>query len=198
MQLQNINVSGNEVRAYSYWSWENGVPETFCDYVLNTTDWSESKEGRIIKNDSHGEINTKTRRTDIVWASSSTPVGCVLQTFVTMANVHAGWNYSIYSMEDIQLGKYSDKDNSFYDWHTDCPLITRPNQRKLSVVLMLSDPKDFEGGKLEIEDLEESVELLPKKGSIIVFPSFLKHRVTPVIKGTRHTAVGWMLGPSFK
>jgi len=37
-----------------------------------------------------------------------------------------------------------------------------------------------------------------KKGDIIVFPSFMVHRVKPVTKGTRKSIVIWVLGPKFR
>ena len=36
-----------------------------------------------------------------------------------------------------------------------------------------------------------------KEGSIIVFPSFINHRVAPVTKGTRYSLVAWFVGPPF-
>ena len=40
-------------------------------------------------------------------------------------------------------------------------------------------------------------QILPK-GSLVVFPSFVWHRVKPVTKGTRHSLVIWNLGYPFK
>ena len=40
-------------------------------------------------------------------------------------------------------------------------------------------------------------EILPK-GSIVIFPSYIWHRVSPVTKGTRLSLVQWNLGPGFK
>jgi predicted 2-oxoglutarate/Fe(II)-dependent dioxygenase YbiX len=70
-------------------------------------------------------------------------------------------------------------------------------QRKLSCVILLNDSTEFEGGCLRIKEVESN-NLLVKKGSIIVFPSFLEHTVTPVAKGVRYTAVTWASGPAFK
>ena len=74
----------------------------------------------------------------------------------------------------------------------------------------LTDGAEYEGGELEFDfrnyvphmreetkHLIQAKEILPK-GSIIVFPSFLWHRVKPVIKGTRYSLVLWNLGRQFK
>ena len=73
--------------------------------------------------------------------------------------------------------------------------------RKLSVTFLLNDPKkDFKGGTFQINSGEEkNAESVPmRKGDIIVFPSFLIHRVAPVTKGTRKSIVVWVLGPKFR
>ena len=67
----------------------------------------------------------------------------------------------------------------------------------------LSDPKNYKGGDLEFDfrnvetgkkpNIRKCKELLPK-GSIVVFPSYVWHRVTPVTKGTRYSLVIWNLG----
>jgi PKHD-type hydroxylase len=80
------------------------------------------------------------------------------------------------------------------------------NIRKLSVTVSLEDGNAYEGGNLEFdlrnrEDSKSvilSAEQARDKGSIIVFPSFVWHRVTPVTKGTRYSLVIWSVGPPFK
>jgi PKHD-type hydroxylase len=67
----------------------------------------------------------------------------------------------------------------------------------VSAVLFLSNPKDYEGGAFEFEDLQTQIDK-PTQGSIIVFPSYVKHGVTPVTSGERYTAVCWAMGPAFK
>ncbi|MEC7191643.1 MAG: 2OG-Fe(II) oxygenase [Pseudomonadota bacterium] len=37
-----------------------------------------------------------------------------------------------------------------------------------------------------------------KRGDVIVFPSYLHHRVKPVTKGVRYSIVAWYGGPPFK
>ena len=72
------------------------------------------------------------------------------------------------------------------------------------MTLSLSNPNDYEGGNLEFDfrDNEEGSQPrvckeIRKKGSIIVFPSFVWHRVTPVTKGLRHSLVCWNIGKPF-
>ena len=62
----------------------------------------------------------------------------------------------------------------------------------------MNDPSEFEGGKLEMrfEQKEHTVPL--NKGTIVAFPSFIEHRVTPVTSGTRYTATMWVNGPRLR
>ena len=79
--------------------------------------------------------------------------------------------------------------------------------RKLSVTVSLSDPKDYEGGFLQF-DLRNKGEIntsevitckeIMSRGSIVVFPSYTWHRVSPVTKGTRLSLVQWNFGPGYK
>ena len=77
--------------------------------------------------------------------------------------------------------------------------------RKLSLTMNLSKPEDYEGGNLKFDwgdhqhsnRLYECKEIRPQ-GSIVVFPSFWYHQVTPVTKGKRHSLVCWVLGAPFR
>jgi PKHD-type hydroxylase len=78
--------------------------------------------------------------------------------------------------------------------------------RKISVTINLNAPGDYEGGNLKFDfgrgyvhkgQFHECEEIRPQ-GSIIVFPSFLDHCVTPVTSGTRYSLVLWCLGKPFK
>jgi len=69
--------------------------------------------------------------------------------------------------------------------------------RKLSLVLQLSDPKDYEGGELILHLSEEPTVVPKKQGYVTIFPSFVLHEVTPVTSGTRHSLVSWISGKPF-
>ena len=90
---------------------------------------------------------------------------------------------------------------SFYDWHQDCFLGESQEgvyERKLSFSIQLSEPDAYTGGDLEFTDdiilTPEEKERLRQRGTVIVFPSFLQHRVTEVTEGQRYALVGWREG----
>ena len=142
----------------------------------------------------------------------------LVQPYIKRANIDAGWNFDIDFMEGLQFTSY--KNNGFYGWHTDGgsdksyaykkdgPDTVDKNMlgkvRKISMTINLSDPNDYEGGNLKIDtkDLTDtSVHTLTQirpQGSLVVFPSYLFHQVTPVTKGTRYSLVAWTIGAPFK
>lgn len=104
------------------------------------------------------------------------------------------WNLHVTEPDVIQLGEYTKEDH--YDWHMDADpfLIKNGQQRKITAVLMLSDRSNYEGGQFEFRDATLNF----GKGDVVVFPSLLEHRVSPVTNGTRRTMVCWSLGPALR
>ena len=138
----------------------------------------------------------------------------VIHPYVHQANANSGLNVQWDSSESCQFTKYPN--GQFYDWHChgwDKPYTRACNDpsngkiRKLSVTVTLSDPKEYSGGELEFDfrNLDpdkpkktvKCKEILPK-GSLVVFPGFVWHRVCPVKKGKRHSLVIWNLGWPYK
>lgn len=96
--------------------------------------------------------------------------------------------------EGFQVAEYS-APGGHYSWHNDIGTGAF-STRKLSMSVQLSNATDYEGGELEFAD---STAPAPKEiGSLIVFPSFLTHRVKPVTSGKRKSMVSWVSGPAFR
>jgi PKHD-type hydroxylase len=98
-------------------------------------------------------------------------------------------------MEDIQYSVYDV--GCHYDWHVDEYDEYRVWQRKISGVVFLTDPEEYEGGELEIitnGSPEKSQKLKPVKGDVAFFSSVHPHKVHPVTKGIRRTLVFWVMG----
>ena len=97
--------------------------------------------------------------------------------------------------ENLQLTRYSTGD--FFDWHLDFGA-GQSSMRKLSITVQLSDPDEYEGGDLQFMINHKIVSAPRSKGTAIVFPSFIMHRVTPITKGTRQSIVGWVSGTPYR
>lgn len=97
--------------------------------------------------------------------------------------------------EGFQFTKYEAPAGK-YDLHVDKSY--GKSIRKLSVVLQLSDPSDYEGGELCIQTSDQAQPIKKEQGFLVAFPSYVLHGVTPVTKGTRYSLVAWVTGPAFK
>lgn len=108
------------------------------------------------------------------------------------------YGFDIHGMcEDIQFTEYYASEKGHYDWHQDSGPNTM-SPRKLSIVIQLSDPADYDGGELQILSSREPTNVDRKLGLATVFPSFMLHRVTPVTRGIRRSLVAWIAGPKFR
>ena len=96
---------------------------------------------------------------------------------------------------NLQLASYTVGD--FFDWHLDFGA-GEISDRKLSISMQLSDSDEYEGGDLQFMFNQKTVNAPREKGTIIVFPSFIMHRVTPITKGVRKSIVGWIAGPPYR
>jgi PKHD-type hydroxylase len=97
--------------------------------------------------------------------------------------------------QELQLTRYSEGD--FFDWHLDFG-VGGTSSRKLSMTIQLSEPDAYEGGDLQFMINQNIVTAPREKGTIVIFPSFIIHRVTPITKGTRESIVGWVAGPPYR
>jgi PKHD-type hydroxylase len=96
--------------------------------------------------------------------------------------------------EALQVATYSG--GGQYGWHIDIGN-GGMSTRKLSISVQLTDENEYAGGNLEFLSLD--IPNVPRSvGSIIVFPSYLPHRVTPVTSGTRQSLVAWIHGTPFR
>ena len=107
------------------------------------------------------------------------------------------WDFNLHSVIDsIQYTEYYDN-GGHYDWHVDVGPGSI-NHRKISITVQLSDPEEYEGGDFELWTGGDFKTLPKLKGDVILFPSFLLHRITPITKGTRKSLVLWIGGGSYK
>jgi len=197
----------------NFWYFKSALSSKFCDevvkYALSKPEMMGITGIRDKKNLSKKEIweIKRKRNSDVIWLDDPW-IMKEIQPFVHIANVNAGWNFKWDYSESCQFTKY--KINQFYDWHIDTFKPQNNRQRKISMTCQLTDGSEYEGGELQFDFRDYSPnlrdesnhlvtvkEILPK-GTIVVFPSFLWHRVQPVTKGTRYSLVMWNLGEAFK
>ena len=205
-----------------YWYFTSAIPPKLCDDIIN---YGLSQAESMARTGGYGDRELskqeikdmkRKRNSDLVWLNE-TWIYKELHPYIHQANKSAGWNFEWDRSESCQFTKY--KLNQYYDWHCDGwdKPYDKPNNpeehgkiRKLSMTCQLTDGSEYEGGELEFDfrnydphmrdetqHLKKAKEILPK-GSIIVFPSFVWHRVKPVTSGTRYSLFVWHLGRPFK
>ena len=200
-----------------YWYFQSAVPARICDDIIK---YGRSIQDQMAVTGGFGDkkLNKKEikdlrqkRDSNIVWMNDRW-IYKEIQPYVHSANASAGWNFDWDYSESCQFTKYNK--NQYYDWHCDSwdqPYqegATKGKIRKLSVTVSLSEGgKDYTGGELEFDfrnqdpdkkrNIRKCKEILPK-GSLVVFPGFVWHRVCPVKKGSRCSLVVWNLGAPYK
>ena len=178
----------------SYFYFNNFLSEEDCEVIK---DWGHNatlQKGTIMAS-SDQKIAKQVRTSDICWMPTD-GWEWLYDKIYSSAERTNKWNYDIRGFgELIQFTKYdASEEPAFYNTHRD----TGPNHqhRKISFVILLDDPEDFEGGEFNLESVG-NIDLL-KKGTAIMFPSFMSHQVLPVTKGIRHSLVCWISGPKLR
>ena len=180
---------------------EGFLCEEDINKILAMPQWLTTTDGAV-GNGPEGEVKATTRRTKVSWIEPNDDTRWLWEK---VSNAAAEINNRFFQFdlagcyEPIQLGIYSANDEGHYDWHTDSGTPTSGAQRKLSLALLLSDPSEFEGGRLELKTTSDvPITVEQKKGRAWVFPSYTLHRVTPVTKGIRRSLVLWVGGPTLR
>jgi PKHD-type hydroxylase len=144
-----------------------------------------------------GKVDSDIRVSKVCWLPKTSKFLDVYSMIFGMAGKanDVFFNFNLESIDSkIQYTVYDETFKGYYDWHIDVG--AHSTRRKLSVVVQLSDPSEYEGGELQIH-CGKVISVEKDKGTVIIFPSYLLHRVTPVTKGTRRTLVVWIDGPPF-
>lgn len=98
-------------------------------------------------------------------------------------------NYSSELIEDMHFVMYDGSIKGFYDWHSDTAVAGPRSLRKISAVVILSHPDNYTGGEFLLKPEQQEVKLARLQGSLVLFPSFVLHKVDPVTSGFRHSLV---------
>ena len=180
--------------------WEGAFNENQLNWLQQQA--RDVKMKAQIGNGGEGVIDPNIRRSGLNWMPNTPETKWV---FDTLAHVVSSMNAQFFRFhltgfgEHIQLTNYDGAESGMYGWHVDMGASTTSPCRKLSIVLQLSDPVDYEGGVLELQPSGSNVVKMRKqRGLIVAFPSWTLHQVTPVTQGNRQSLVAWVSGPAFK
>lgn len=193
----------HSARHVLYRLWNGAIPASVCRAVIDEFTDEDFYESEVERPDGSVMIDARARLTEQVFIEPAHWVGSLVSHFATQANL--GWQFDLDGLGTLSILRY--KVGSHFAWHLDTLAYDTTDyaqypgrgvlERKLSVTINLSDPSDYDGGDLEFMNPTGQVISQPEireQGSVVVFPSTLGHRVTPVTRGVRYALVGWMVG----
>ena len=169
-----------------------------CQDIINAGHSEKPQVAQVGMGKPGGGVDKKKRTTTISWI----PFKKLPQMYKKVESQLSVVNLNHFGFENVQITEPAQfteyPKGGFYDWHMDLDVHGQhePPIRKISMTCLLSDPSEFTGGDLEFTEKNKINNL--KQGQAIFFASFLRHRVSPVKKGTRRSLVMWFGGQPFK
>jgi predicted 2-oxoglutarate/Fe(II)-dependent dioxygenase YbiX len=198
----------------------SGLPEKIIQSV--------EEDLQIYDNEMHESIlsgnvvDRKIRNSKNTWIPTSHWIAGLAWHYVERAN-RENFLYDIEHIdaESMQYTRYCE--GEYYNWHTDADISSsyKPESkegktweshenylnkkcekiRKLSFIIQLSNPEDYEGGNVQFMSLmgnKKSYFLPRERGTIAIFDSRAEHRVHKIKSGMRKSIVGWVVGPRWR
>ena len=183
------NIYLDKVNTYAYW--ENLFTKEECEKIIKI-----AKNKGLVKGTTNN--NSDVRLSKICWLYSSDDLEWVFRkiTDVVLNLNDRFFKFDIFGLnEGLQFTNYkapSDK----YGKHIDRSL--NSIIRKLSLSIQLTDPKEYKGGELYLHEDDKGTLMKKEQGTLILFPSYTLHEVTPITKGERNSLVSWVTGKQFQ
>ena len=170
-------------------------PDSFSKFIIEVPDVLNTEQIETLKSYAHSEHSGLHRRGSKDRNTIASFYTCQVHPFVheiynILAPVWNNYEHQLSFIEPYEIKSYIEGD--LFDYHTDSyvNLIQHVN-RKLNLLVQLSDENEYEGGDLLVNQFKCS----RKKGTAILFPAHLFHCVTPITKGTRYSLIGHGWGP---
>lgn len=191
---------GPPVFHQSYASWRGAFNKSDVDRIIQLGE-QQQKQQAFVYTDTSQEISEQTRRTEISWISRTPESEWLYKALYFYASeLNARYfGFNLFGLVDsLQYTVYHGAPDvpGHYTWHMDMDVKTVA-PRKLSMVVQLSAPEDYDGGELDFQGI--SVTQADKTvGDVHAFSAWVMHRVSPVTRGIRRSLVCWFAGQQFR
>ena len=186
------NFEADQVNLYAFWN--NAFSKEECQTIINI-----AKDKGLIKGSTKGKSIKNVRDSKISWLYPVDGMDWVFRRVTDIVlnlnekffkfdlfGINEGFQFTNYEAPSGKYGKHVDRGMNML-------------VRKLSISIQLTNPEEYEGGELKLYDGEEDGTLMDKtQGTLIIFPSYILHEVTPITKGERNSLVTWVTGNQFK
>lgn len=185
---------------FNYWSWNHLLNakeiKNINKFIESNYDFFERDEDKATNNFNVIKKNSTVKI--IYFKKIKHLIEEIVEKCVNVSRNNFGYDVFYPSnIDTCNLNIYSCKNQGKYDWHTDetnNPLI----DIKMTILINLS-LKEYKGGSFYIfKGNEMEVKELNNPGDVVMFKSYVNHKVTPVIKGERRTLALFLCGPAFK
>lgn len=180
-----------------YW-FKDGFSKEEIDLIISEMTALPTQEAGVAAGTEGGELH-QVRKSEIKWIPQNPHFRWIyerLAKLITEAN-DTLWQFDLSGiLDNIQFTVYH-QGGGHYNWHLDIG----PRElswRKISLTIQMSEDEDYDGGELEFMRGPNPIKAPRGKGAVVVFPSYLLHRITPVTKGTRKSMVLWVGGGRYK
>lgn len=182
--------------------WAKALDKDLCDRIITECEYYEPQDATVgtVTQSKNNQIRSSTIRWIDPKDTNSKFIHDLLMDYATHANRNA-FGVDINQLHEIQYTIYEGTNGDFYDFHFDTfwsnPRLT---DRKISITVQLSEPDDYEGGEFHFDPQyrQPSQDELQQRGTVLAFPSPIRHCVTPVTKGIRKSLVAWIEGPKWR
>ena len=201
-------IDESHVNMAEYYYFENAFTDEEIKLIQEEAEKVPPQVGKTGKDGSTSEVF---RKSEIRWLNGNQPytdgdtvhhgddfiwLYKKLWAMVEEANRNV-WNFNLSHGRDAIQHTIYREGGGHYDWHMDCGAGMQ-RQRKVSLTVQLTDGDDYEGGELQLWRGQSSLNAPRGKGTVVIFPSYMMHRVTEVTKGTRESLVLWVGGDHYR
>lgn len=188
-----------DLGTHTYQTYENAFNASELDWIIRYGDSLLSDKATIAgrtKEENFAEI----RSSKVSWVGKNEQTTWLYDrlSYAAQSLNEQYYRFDLYGfVEDFQYTVYDGAEKGHYGWHVDqspgdrCP-------RKFSLTLQLSEPATYTGGDLLFRKADTPDHAPKGRGTIIGFPSYNLHKVTPVTYGIRKSLVVWVAGPPFR
>lgn len=179
----------------------HSIPDAFspddCDRIVALARAAPPRDAGLVGQTTQHDI----RRADLVWIDDVPGADWVMDRII---DIVAAANRDAFDVtirefgESAQVARYGAEREGHFDWHSDIGTGQWAAQRKLTMVVQLTEPDAYTGGLLQVWPSNSVITAAVARGSATLFPSYLLHRVTPVTAGERHSLTIWAHGPRYR
>jgi PKHD-type hydroxylase len=189
----------NRLATQTFTAWADAFTPAEIDAIVAYGDSLSPEQAVVLAETPDGEVQGKIRITQTAWLPQNPDTRWIYDRMQAVARQlnDASYRYDLRGFsENFQYTVYRGSEGGHYDWHVDQgPMKV---QRKLSLSVQLSHGHDYEGCDLQFVGGNKTETGPRERGTVIAFPSYVLHRVTPIVSGVRKSLVVWTTGPNFR